>query len=120
MICYAAIDGRAGTILLGRQTDEDFRGYWPQHSDEPAGAYLDEVRLVTGYSYDQPRATGTVEDADRSRAERSERAALYRRWLNENENELSEDDATYSELCELERPVAMWHRPRNQVRPVDQ
>lgn len=32
------------TILLGRQTYEDFRGYWPQHTDEPAGAYLDEVR----------------------------------------------------------------------------
>jgi dihydrofolate reductase len=27
-------------MLLGRQTFEDFRGYWPQHSDEPAGASL--------------------------------------------------------------------------------
>ena len=25
-------------LLLGRQTFEDFRGYWPQHEDEPAGA----------------------------------------------------------------------------------
>lgn len=23
-------------VLLGRQTFEDFRGYWPQHTDEPA------------------------------------------------------------------------------------
>lgn len=31
-------------VLLGRQTFEDFRGYWPQHIDEPAGAYLDRVQ----------------------------------------------------------------------------
>jgi dihydrofolate reductase len=31
-------------LLLGRQTFEDFRGYWPQHADEPAGAYLDQVQ----------------------------------------------------------------------------
>jgi dihydrofolate reductase len=31
-------------VLLGRQTFEDFRGYWPQHTDEPAGAYLDSVQ----------------------------------------------------------------------------
>lgn len=31
-------------VLLGRQTFEDFRGYWPDHTDEPAGAYLDEVQ----------------------------------------------------------------------------
>jgi dihydrofolate reductase len=27
-------------MLLGRQTFDDFRGYWPQHTDEPAGASL--------------------------------------------------------------------------------
>jgi len=31
-------------VLLGRQTFEDFRGYWPDHPDEPAGAYLDRVQ----------------------------------------------------------------------------
>ena len=31
-------------MVLGRQTFEDFRGYWPQHTDEPAGAYLDQVQ----------------------------------------------------------------------------
>jgi dihydrofolate reductase len=30
-------------VLVGRQTFEDFRGYWPQHTDEQAGAYLDRV-----------------------------------------------------------------------------
>jgi dihydrofolate reductase len=27
-------------MLLGRQTFEEFRGYWPDHTDEPAGASL--------------------------------------------------------------------------------
>ncbi len=31
-------------VLVGRQTFEDFRGYWPEHTDEPAGAYLDQVQ----------------------------------------------------------------------------
>lgn len=31
-------------VLLGRQTFEDFRGYWPHHTDEPAGAYLEQVQ----------------------------------------------------------------------------
>jgi dihydrofolate reductase len=30
-------------MLLGRQTFEDFRGYWPQHTDEPAGAELERL-----------------------------------------------------------------------------
>ena len=30
-------------VLLGRRTFEDFRDYWPQHTDEQAGAYLDQV-----------------------------------------------------------------------------
>ncbi len=33
-----------GAVLVGRQTFEDFRGHWPQHTDEPAGAYLDQVQ----------------------------------------------------------------------------
>jgi dihydrofolate reductase len=31
-------------VLLGRRTFEDFRGYWPDHTDEQAGAYLDQVQ----------------------------------------------------------------------------
>jgi dihydrofolate reductase len=34
-------EGReCAAMLLGRQTFEDFRGYWPAHEDEPAGASL--------------------------------------------------------------------------------
>jgi dihydrofolate reductase len=35
---------RGDALLLGRQTFEDFRGYWPQRTDEPAGAFLDRVQ----------------------------------------------------------------------------
>jgi hypothetical protein len=31
-------------LLVGRQTFEDLRGYWPQHLDTPTGAYLDQVQ----------------------------------------------------------------------------
>ncbi len=34
----------SNAVVLGRQTFEDFRGYWPQHTDEPAGAYLEQVQ----------------------------------------------------------------------------
>jgi dihydrofolate reductase len=43
-------------VLLGRQTFEDFRGYWPQHTDESAGAYLDQVQkyVVSSSMTDAP------------------------------------------------------------------
>jgi dihydrofolate reductase len=31
-------------MLVGRQTFEDFRGYWPHHTDTQTGAYLEQVR----------------------------------------------------------------------------
>ena len=39
-------DERADALLLGRQTFEDFRGYWPGRTDDPTGisAYLDRVQ----------------------------------------------------------------------------
>ncbi len=39
-------DQRADALLLGRQTFEDFRSYWPGRSDDPTGisAYLDRVQ----------------------------------------------------------------------------
>ena len=39
-------DERADALLLGRQTFEDFRGYWPGRTDDPSGisAYLDRVQ----------------------------------------------------------------------------
>lgn len=43
-------------VLLGRQTFEDFRGYWPHHRDEPAGAYLDQVqKYVVSSSMTDPQ-----------------------------------------------------------------
>ena len=43
-------------VLLGRQTFEDFRSHWPQHTDEPAGAYLDQVqKYVVSSSMTDPQ-----------------------------------------------------------------
>jgi dihydrofolate reductase len=36
--------GEADAMLVGRQTFEDFRSYWPRHTDTPTGAYLDQVQ----------------------------------------------------------------------------
>jgi len=42
-------------MLLGRQTFEDFRGYWPQHVDEPAGASLARLqKYVVSRSLGEP------------------------------------------------------------------
>lgn len=39
-------DEAADALLLGRQTFEDFRGYWPLQTEDPTGitAYLDQVQ----------------------------------------------------------------------------
>jgi dihydrofolate reductase len=39
-------DETADALLLGRQTFEDFRGYWPLQTEDPTGitAYLDQVQ----------------------------------------------------------------------------
>ena len=39
-------DREADALVLGRQTFEDFRSYWPVQSDDPTGitAYLNQVR----------------------------------------------------------------------------
>jgi dihydrofolate reductase len=48
-------------VVLGRQTFEDFRGYWPQHIDEPAGAYLDQVhKYVVSRSMTDPQWRNTT------------------------------------------------------------
>jgi dihydrofolate reductase len=48
-------------VLLGRQTFEDFRGYWPRHTDESAGAYLDQVqKYVVSSSMTDPQWRNTT------------------------------------------------------------
>ncbi|MFD4261330.1 dihydrofolate reductase family protein [Streptomyces sp. NPDC058534] len=39
-------DSRADALLVGRQTFEDFRGYWPNQADDTTGitAYLNQVQ----------------------------------------------------------------------------
>lgn len=53
-------------VLLGRQTFEDFRGYWPQHTDEPAGAYLDKVQkyIVSSTMTDPQWRNSTILSGD--------------------------------------------------------
>lgn len=49
-------EATSDAVLLGRQTFEDFRGYWPHHTDEPAGAYLDRVqKYVVSSSMTDPQ-----------------------------------------------------------------
>ena len=53
-------------VLLGRQTFEDFRGYWPQHTDEQAGAYLDQVQkyIVSSSMTDPQWRNSTILSGD--------------------------------------------------------
>ena len=53
-------------MLLGRQTFEDFRGYWPQHTDEQAGAYLDQVQkyIVSSSMTDPQWRNSTILSGD--------------------------------------------------------
>ena len=61
-------DERADALLLGRQTFEDFRGYWPGRTDDPTGisAYLDRVqKYVVSSTLTEPRwQHTTVLDGD--------------------------------------------------------
>ncbi|MEW1930362.1 dihydrofolate reductase family protein [Streptomyces sp. NPDC088360] len=57
-------DSRADALLLGRQTFEDFRGYWPQQTDDTTGItdYLNKVhKYVVSTTLTDPRwANSTV------------------------------------------------------------
>jgi dihydrofolate reductase len=44
----AALSARCDAILLGRQTFEDFRGYWPQQTDDTTGI-TDELNRIDKY-----------------------------------------------------------------------
>jgi dihydrofolate reductase len=41
-------DSQADALLVGRQTFEDFRGYWPKQTDDPTGV-TDYLNRVTKY-----------------------------------------------------------------------
>jgi len=50
-------DAQADALLLGRQTFEDFRGYWPAQTEDPTGitAYLNRVaKYVVSSTIDDP------------------------------------------------------------------
>jgi len=56
-------DSRADALLVGRQTFEDFRGYWPLQSDDTTGitAYLNRVqKYVVSASLTDPRWENTT------------------------------------------------------------
>ena len=61
-------DESADALLLGRQTFEDFRGYWPLQTEAPTGisAYLDQVQkyVVSSTLTDPGWEPTTVLDGD--------------------------------------------------------
>ena len=61
-------DSTADGLLLGRQTFEDFRGYWPLQKDDPTGisAYLNQVQkyVVTSTLADPQWQNTTVLKGD--------------------------------------------------------
>jgi dihydrofolate reductase len=61
-------DETADALLLGRQTFEDFRGYWPLQTEDPTGitAYLDAVQkyVVSATLGDPGWEPTTVLDGD--------------------------------------------------------
>ncbi|MBM7783691.1 dihydrofolate reductase family protein [Tenggerimyces flavus] len=55
-------DVNADALVLGRQTFEDMRGYWPQQTDDQTGVtdYLNRVRkYVVSSTMDDPEWAGT-------------------------------------------------------------
>lgn len=72
-------DSQADALLVGRQTFEDFRGYWPRQTDDPTGvsAYLNGVAkyVVSSTMTDPQWENSTVLTGDPV----EETAALKRR-----------------------------------------
>jgi dihydrofolate reductase len=61
-------DAQADALLVGRQTFEDFRGYWPKQTDDATGvtAYLDQVAkyVVSSMMTDPEWENSTVLSGD--------------------------------------------------------
>ncbi|MEV0251772.1 hypothetical protein AB0H76_34645 [Nocardia sp. NPDC050712] len=55
----------------------------------------DLVGSIVGYGYETPWATGSIEDVDADRAERSDRVAEFLRWADED----VDDDAFDAEMA---------------------
>lgn len=56
-------DQAADALLLGRQTFEDFRGYWPKQTEDPAGitGYLNQVeKYVVSTTLTDPQWQNTT------------------------------------------------------------
>ena len=65
-------DSQADALLVGRQTFEDFRGYWPNQTDDATGVtdYLNQVAkyVVSSTMTDPEWANSTVLTGDPVRA----------------------------------------------------
>jgi dihydrofolate reductase len=61
-------DAQADALLVGRRTFEDFRGYWPEQTDDPTGVteYLNQVAkyVVSSTMTDPKWAKSTVLSGD--------------------------------------------------------
>jgi dihydrofolate reductase len=56
-------DSQADALLIGRQTFEDFRGYWPNQTDDPTGVtdYLNRVaKYVVSSTMSDPQWDNTT------------------------------------------------------------
>jgi dihydrofolate reductase len=76
-------DAEADALLVGRQTFEDFRGYWPAQADDTTGVtdYLNKVaKYVVSSTLDDPQwANSTVlsgEPTDNVRALKARPATM--------------------------------------------
>ena len=60
-------DSQADALLVGRQTFEDFRGYWPKQTDDPTGVtdYLNRVAKYVVSSTMSDPAVGELDRAHR-------------------------------------------------------
>ena len=56
-------DSQADALLVGRQTFEDFRGYWPKQTDDPTGVteYRQPGGQVRGVIDDERSAVGELD-----------------------------------------------------------
>ena len=59
-------DAQADALLVGRQTFEDFRGYWPKQTDDATGV-TDYLNQVAKYVVSSTMTDPAVAELDRAR-----------------------------------------------------